>query len=95
MTAIGEYNNTNVGQIGGTYLFSVGNGTSSARSNAFSVTTNGITASLLNLSGGRYQDESDPDEFPGGKISWSDGNCWIQETSTDELTIFSSSDLYL
>ena len=98
MTAIGKYNNTAVGNIDGDYLFVVGNGTGmedSSRSNAFAVTTNGITASLLNLSGGPYQDQVDPGDYDGGKISWSDDNCWIQETSTDELTIYSSENLYL
>ena len=97
MTAIGKYNHTSVGNIGGDYLFVVGNGsTVSSRSNTFAVTTDGITASLLNLSGGPYQGLQDPESgYPGGKISWSDDNCWIQETSPDELTIFSSEDLFL
>ena len=97
MTAIGKYNNTNTGNISGDYLFVVGNGTStSSRSNAFAVTTNGITASLLNLSGGACQDYWDPGKnYPGGKITWSDEQCWIQETSANELTIYSLKNLQL
>ena len=50
MTAIGKYNNTNAGNLSGDYLFVVGNGTStSSRSNAFAVTTNGITATSLSV----------------------------------------------
>lgn len=96
MTAIGKYNNTNTGNLGGDYLFVVGNGTpTSSRSNAFAVTTNGITASLLNLSGGPCQDYLDPGTYPGGKITWSDEQCWIQETSANELTIYSLKNLQL
>ena len=73
MTAIGKYNyiswgSNYLGYLDGDVLFEVGNGTGvydSSRSNAFVVTTEGITASFLNLSGGSYQGES------GGKISWS------------------------
>ena len=50
MTAIGKYNNTNNENLSGDYLFVVGNGTStSSRSNAFAVTTNGITATSLSV----------------------------------------------
>lgn len=97
MTAIGKYNNTAIGNIGGDYLFVVGNGSSpSSRSNAFAVTTHGIAASFLNLSGGPYQNESDPTNYSGGNISWGDTeNCWIAETGEDQLTIYSSGNLYL
>lgn len=97
MTAIGRYNDTDVGLIGGTYLFTVGNGTSSSnKSNAFSVTTNGATASHMKLAGGPYQGEGDPEDYAGGLLSFGDGtNCYIQEDSNDYMHIFASEGISL